>query len=67
MTLHNLIKIARTGSVLTFMLCASTMQTGTAAVSEAEAARLGEDLTPIGAERAGNSDGTIPEWKDETP
>ncbi len=26
------------------------------------AARLGQDLTPVGAERAGNADGTIPEW-----
>ncbi|CAM5225436.1 hypothetical protein ALON55S_05244 [Alishewanella longhuensis] len=25
-------------------------------------ARLGQDLTPIGAERAGNAAGTIPEW-----
>ena len=33
-----------------------------AAVSEQEAARLGADLTPLGAERAGNRDGTIPEW-----
>lgn len=27
-----------------------------------EAARLGKDLTPIGAERAGNRDGSIPAW-----
>jgi hypothetical protein len=27
-----------------------------------EAARLGKDLTPVGAEQAGNKDGTIPEW-----
>src|SRR6267378_5617759 len=33
-----------------------------AAVSPQEAARLGADLTPIGAEKAGNADGTIPEW-----
>lgn len=32
------------------------------AVSEEEAARLGRELTPVGAERAGNADGTIPEW-----
>ena len=24
--------------------------------------RLGKDLTPVGAERAGNADGTIPAW-----
>jgi hypothetical protein len=33
-----------------------------AAVSEAEAARLGADLTPLGAEKAGNADGSIPAW-----
>lgn len=33
-----------------------------AKVSADEAARLGKDLTPVGAERAGNKDGTIPEW-----
>jgi len=27
-----------------------------------EAARLGKDLTPFEAERAGNADGSIPEW-----
>lgn len=27
-----------------------------------QVARLGQDLTPIGAERAGNADGSIPEW-----
>ena len=33
-----------------------------AAVSEQEAAQLGKNLTPIGAEKAGNKEGTIPEW-----
>ncbi|WP_370280013.1 DUF1329 domain-containing protein [Pontibacterium sp.] len=33
-----------------------------AAVSAEEAARLGQDLTLMGAERSGNADGTIPEW-----
>jgi hypothetical protein len=34
-----------------------------AKVSQSEADRLGgAELTPIGAERAGNADGTIPEW-----
>jgi hypothetical protein len=32
------------------------------AVSQQDAARLGADLTPMGAEKAGNADGTIPEW-----
>jgi hypothetical protein len=38
-----------------------------AAVSAEEAARLGKDLTPVGAERAANKDGSIPEWKGGTP
>ncbi len=33
-----------------------------AAVSPEEAARLEKDLTPVGAERAGNAAGTIPAW-----
>jgi len=33
-----------------------------AAVTEQDVARLGKELTPVGAERAGNKDGTIPEW-----
>lgn len=33
-----------------------------AAVSEQEAAKLGNSLTPLGAEMAGNNAGTIPAW-----
>ena len=33
-----------------------------AKLTDAEIARLGADLTPVGAEKAGNKDGTIPEW-----
>ncbi len=33
-----------------------------AGVSSQEAARLGQDLTPAGAEKAGNAAGTIPAW-----
>jgi hypothetical protein len=32
-----------------------------------QAARLGADLTPVGAERAGNADGTIPAWTGGLP
>ena len=38
-----------------------------AAVSEQEAAQLGKDLTPVGAERAGNKDGSIPKWEGGLP
>ncbi|HRH73699.1 MAG TPA: DUF1329 domain-containing protein [Zoogloea sp.] len=33
-----------------------------AAVSEQDAARLGKDLTPVGAEKAASKDGSIPVW-----
>ena len=33
-----------------------------AGLSADQIARLGVDLTPLGGERAGNADGTIPEW-----
>lgn len=38
-------------------------QPATRAATEAQAQALGKDLTPMGAERAASSDGTIPEWK----
>jgi len=34
-----------------------------ASVSPQQAARLGQDLTPVGAEQAGNASGTIPAWR----
>jgi len=33
-----------------------------AAVTADEAKQLGTTLTPVGAEKAGNKEGTIPEW-----
>jgi len=36
--------------------------TAMAKVSPEEAAKLGNDLTPIGAEKSGNAEGTIPAW-----
>ncbi len=44
------------------LLCVSTSAVARAGVTEEEAARLGQDLTPLGAEKAGNADGTIPAW-----
>ncbi len=46
-------------SVLALSLLASSVM---AAVSPEEAAKLGTSLTPLGAEKAGNADGTIPAW-----
>ena len=47
-------------SVLATVLASAASVFG--AVSADQAARLGQDLTPLGAERAGNVAGTIPAW-----
>ena len=47
------------GSVAGLALAGQTM----AAVSAAEAAKLGAELTPLGGEKAGNADGSIPAWE----
>lgn len=51
-------------TVLAASICAGVMIAGAvnAEVSAEQAARLGRDLTPVGAEKAGNAEGTIPEW-----
>jgi hypothetical protein len=49
-------------SALVTMALSTVSGTALAAVSATEAARLGQDLTPMGAEKAGNSEGTIPAW-----
>ncbi|MBT9304555.1 MULTISPECIES: DUF1329 domain-containing protein [Pseudomonas] len=51
------------GSTLALLLCSSAM----AAVSPEEAARLGTTLTPLGGEKAGNADGSIPAWTGGLP
>ena len=38
-----------------------------AAMSVQEVERLGKDLTPMGAEKAGNKDGSIPAWDGGLP
>ncbi|MGQ7957776.1 DUF1329 domain-containing protein [Pseudomonas sp. SP16.1] len=48
------------GALLATLLGASLA--AEAKVSSEEAARLGQDLTPMGAEKAGNADGSIPAW-----
>ncbi len=47
-------------SILAAVLASAVSAFG--AVSADQAARLGQDLTPLGAERAGNAAGTIPAW-----
>ena len=45
--------------ILLLAACAGQAQ---AKVDDIQAVRLGQDLTPLGAERAGNAAGTIPAW-----
>ena len=57
----------QTGKLLVAVsACALTVSFGLnvsqAAVTPAEAARLGADLMPLGGEKAGNAAGTIPAW-----
>ncbi len=49
-----------TPSIVAFALLAATPVQAT--VSAAEAAKLKSELTPVGAEKAGNKDGSIPAW-----
>ncbi len=50
-------------SALVFTITALGLSVGAwAAVPDKEADRLGKDLTPMGAEKAGNEDGSIPAW-----
>lgn len=47
---------------LAFALAALLASGAGAAVSEQEAAKLGKELTPAGAEMAASADGQIPAW-----
>ncbi|MGJ7513787.1 DUF1329 domain-containing protein [Pseudomonas baetica] len=50
--------LLRTGALTLSLLATSVL----AAVSPQEAAQLGSNLTPLGAEKAGNAAGSIPAW-----
>ena len=51
-------------TVTLFALLALALATSAvhAKVAPEEAAKLGKDLTPVGAEKNGNADGSIPAW-----
>ncbi|MDM8349045.1 DUF1329 domain-containing protein [Pseudomonas sp. sp1636] len=49
--------------VCSIALLAAIALQAQAQVDSAQAARLGQDLTPLGGERAGNVAGTIPPWE----
>ncbi len=44
------------------LFCTLFASYGTAETSSTEKLKLGNDLTPLGAEMAGNDDGSIPPW-----
>jgi len=49
-------------TILAFAIASLIAGSALAAVSADEAKQLGTTLTPVGAEKAGNKDGTIPEY-----
>ncbi len=49
-------------TIASALLVALAAQGATAAVSADEAAKLGSTLTPLGADKNGNADGSIPAW-----
>lgn len=53
---------ARSARPLAGLLLLLAIGSTHAAMTADELARLGKDLTPVGAERAGNAAGTIPAW-----
>jgi hypothetical protein len=56
-------RLLQTGALTLSLLATGVM----AAVSVDEAAKLGNTLTPVGAEKAGNADGSIPAWTGGLP
>ncbi|WP_027911054.1 DUF1329 domain-containing protein [Pseudomonas sp. URMO17WK12:I4] len=56
-------RLLQTGALTLSLLATGVM----AAVSADEAAKLGNTLTPVGAEKAGNADGSIPAWTGGLP
>ena len=54
---------ASTLSTAIALACAALASNAMAAVSPEEAAALKSTLTPLGAEKAGNKEGTIPAWE----
>ncbi len=52
----------KTKLFLLFLLGSLFSVAAFAAIAQADADRLGQDLTPLGGEKAGNAAGTIPAW-----
>jgi hypothetical protein len=59
-----IIKMKKAGLIVSSLCLALGLSASAQAkVSASEAKKLGNTLTPMGAERAGNKDGSIPEWR----
>jgi hypothetical protein len=59
-----IIKMKKTGLIVSSLCLALGLSaTAQGQVSASEAKKLGTTLTPLGGERAGNKDGSIPEWR----
>ena len=54
--------IRKVGIIAAALTLALTGTSAMAKVSDAEANKLGNELTPLGAEKAANADGSIPAW-----
>lgn len=48
--------------ILTATVALAALVAARAGITPADVERLGRDLTPVGAEKAGNADGSIPAW-----
>ncbi|MDX1451541.1 MAG: DUF1329 domain-containing protein, partial [Oleiphilaceae bacterium] len=55
-------KLIKTMCAIGVVAAGMTAGSVLAKVSQEEAAKLGNELTPVGAIKAGNADGSIPEW-----
>lgn len=62
MTMFKKNKIVKALFMSGLLTAGSMAGTALAAVSESEAAKLGQELTWVGAEKAANADGSIPAW-----
>ncbi len=60
--LKSIYKHKLTATAIASLITLGCASTAWAQPSADEIARLGKDLTPMGAIKAGNADGTIPEW-----
>ncbi|GLR70131.1 DUF1329 domain-containing protein [Agaribacter marinus] len=54
--------IKKIGLIAASIAIVFSSTTSLAKVSDAEAAKLGNELTPLGGEKMGNADGSIPAW-----